>query len=247
MTGSARWRPSPRRQRRDQLLLAGLVPSLAALLVAVLLLSGLVRNERGLAAWAAGEEERARDLFAANRWAGMIEPWVAAFNEGGGHYAAGEYAAAVADLRAALRDVPAERECLVRLNLALARERLGDQRRERGHHDTAARAAEELWRDARDALAGGRCTTAPVPRADGDDPDRPAWLRHAQETDARLAVKVEASQRRRLDRLLAGLPPEQQRRARELEEVNQEAAETEAKDPPAPATGPEGDGSTYSW
>lgn len=232
------WEASPRRRRRNQLLLAGLFPSLAALLVAALLLSSLVRNERGLAAYGDGDARTARGLFADSRWPGMVEPWKAAFNEGDAHYRLAQPESAVADFRAALRDVPLEHECLVRLNIALARERIGD---ELGRDQDTARGAEEAWRDARDALAGGRCTEPPGQQDDGVVRER------AGRTDQRLERKIEASQAERVRQLTEDLSVAEQRRVRELEEANRRAAETEAKDPSPPRGQDEEDGPTYSW
>lgn len=159
----SRGRIHPRRRRRNRLLLAGLLPSFVTLAVALALLLTLHRNDTGLASYRDGEFAGARADFSANRWFAAVEPWVAPFNEGDAHYFLGEYESAVEDFRAALLVVPVEYECRVRLNIALARERIGDA----APDPTSAR-AEKAWRDARDALAAGDCTV----RAEVvDDPD----------------------------------------------------------------------------
>ncbi len=171
-----------RSRRRNRLLLAGLLPSLVALLVAGSLLLTLHRNDTGLVAYGGGEFDQARTSFAANRWFGQVEPWVAPFNEGDAHFFLGEYESAVQDFQSALLVVPLEYECRVRLNIALARERIGD-----AAPDPASARAERAWRDARDALAAGDCTTTtdlvedPEEVADAEridsaelDPDNPA-------------------------------------------------------------------------
>lgn len=226
----SRWDASPRRGRRNQLLLAGAVPSAAALVAASVLGSLLVRNDLGTAAYDRGDHETAQAHFAANRWLGVLDPWIAPLNEGDAHYRLEEYAAAVDDFAASLRDAPADWVCPIRLNLALAWEHVGDERAaagdtgERGRDDgSAAREAEDAWRTGRAALADARCTELV------DDPEV-GWQRSAAlQTDARLDEKVTASVERTVEELDASLTPEQRRRQRELERQQERAREREAR------------------
>lgn len=206
----------PRRRRRNRLLLAGLLPSIVALLVAGHLVLLAERNDAGLRDFADGDFDAALGRFAANRWPGVVEPWVAPFNEGDAHYRSGDYARALGAFLDALPDVPPEHECAVRLNVALTRERLGD-----AGPDPASAETEESWRAGRDALAGGRCTEL----ASETDP---GLARDASDTDARLAAKLAALFVLRETAWREGLDPAQRRRVEHLEEQNRRAREREA-------------------
>ncbi|MEV7428680.1 hypothetical protein AB0N29_03610 [Nocardioides sp. NPDC092400] len=269
MDRSRRWRPSPRRARRDQLLLAGAVPSLAALVVALVLLTLVVRNDLGAAAYDEGDHESARERFAANRWLRLVEPWVAPLNEGDAHHRLGEYADAVDDFTVALRDAPTAWVCPIRLNLALAWERLGDERAAADDADSggaeeargaAARDAEDAWRTGRTALADGRCTELV------DDPTVDWRRADAQEADERLSDKVTASVEESAARLEEELSAEELARLRELERQQARAREREARireeqpddapldgpqddeDPPTPGEpGGPGEGGSFEW
>lgn len=235
----------PRRRRRNRLLLAGLLPSILASLVAGHLVLLAERNDAGLRDFADGDFDAALGRFAANRWPGVVEPWVAPFNEGDAHYRAGDYARALGDFRDALRDVPPEHECEVRLNIALTRERIGD-----AGPDPASTETEESWRAGRDALAGGRCTEL----ASETDP---GLAQDASDTDARLAAKLAALFVLRETASLQGLDPAERRRVEHLEEQNRRAQEREARaesaadDPPADREtqeDPQGDPQEdYAW
>lgn len=237
---NGRWEASPRRARRNRLLLAGLLPSLAALVVAAGLLLTLARNEAGLAAYHDGRYEPARDHFGANRWLAAVEPWVAPFNEGDAHFRLDDYDAALDAYRAALRAVPAEHECRVRLNIALTRERLGDAVREAG-----STAAEDAWRDARSALAAGRCTERLVEAA-------PEVTEEARTTDERLASKILDSLAARERERRARLDPVQRdriaRQERQDERAQQRDEQRRDRPPPQPdLQEPDDPAEDYAW
>ena len=126
---SGTWVASPRRRRRNLLLLAGLVPSLIAVLVAVALLVMLQRQAAGVAAERRGAHESGRVHFAANRWFGTVEHWVAPYNEGVATFGTGAYADALADFQVALDLAPVDRQCLVLHNIAVTQEAIGDHDR----------------------------------------------------------------------------------------------------------------------
>jgi len=213
---SRRWEPSPRRPRRNLLLLAGLVPSVVATAVALALLLMLARQAAGEAATARGQHDAAAQSFAANRWFATVEHWVAPYNEGVASFRAERYEAALSHFAAALRQAPPERECLVRHNLAVTRERLGDV--EQAGSDTRAL---ELYRTAREALLTGDC----LERDDGP----PALREESRQLDERLVDKIEGvlAEQERDD--LARLPPPERKRAEELEVRDELAARREQR------------------
>jgi hypothetical protein len=224
---SVRWEPSPRRRRRNLLLLAGLLPSLVALAVAGALLLMLARQEAGVAATQRGAHDAARGHFAGNRWFGTVEHWVAPFNEGVATFRAGDHADALADFQAALPDVPPEQECLVRHNIAVTREVLGDAAgRDRAMDD---------YRAGREALARGRC----LERAAGEAPSSAAL-------DARLEQKIEQLLAQLEREEEAALTPGERSRQERLEEREQRAREREQRARDRDAGNPEDDGG-YGW
>ncbi|MGO4235597.1 hypothetical protein [Pseudarthrobacter sp. YAF2] len=137
--------------RRRHLLLWSLLPVLVALCVAAKLLSlGVLANDaaaRYTAADASGVDAAARGLGVAN----VVEPHKAPFAAGGGAVLRGDFGAARTEFELALSTVPAGSgdECLIRVNLALVIERLGDERVQAGDPASAA----VLYRD---ALAAAR-------------------------------------------------------------------------------------------
>ncbi|MFP5312152.1 MAG: hypothetical protein ACLGH7_07050 [Actinomycetes bacterium] len=132
--------------RRRRLLLWSVLPVLLALLVAAKLLSlGILAGQAASgysARNAAAVDAAAAGLGVAN----LVEPHKAPFAAGDAAVLAGDYPAARALFEQALRQAPAgsRDECLIRVNLLLVTERLGDQRLEAG--DPASAAA--LFKDA---------------------------------------------------------------------------------------------------
>jgi len=166
------WTPSPRRRRRNLLLLAGLLPSLIATVVAVALLLMLHRQSAGVGAEHRGEHEAGRAQFAANRWFGTVEHWVAPYNEGVATFGTGRYDDALADFEAALDLAPPERQCLVLHNIAVTQERMGDD---------DATTAVAYYRSGRATLTERRCL----------EQSRDLSLRESSEAlDDRLRTKI---------------------------------------------------------
>ena len=138
-----------RRRRRRALYLVGLLPSLLLLLLSGRILLALHDESAGLAAYDAGRFDEARRHFAANRVLNPIEPWIAPFDEGDARYRLADFAGAVAAFEAALQRVPDRYECLVRVNLALAHEAVGDKALKSGDRQ----AATDAWEEGKAALA----------------------------------------------------------------------------------------------
>lgn len=142
-----------RRPRRRTLLLAGLLP---ALLVLALLGKVLVMRHHdsiGRDAFDRGDYPLGQHSFAANRRLNLFERWIAPFDEGTIHHAAGELDDAVDDYETALEVVPGREECTVRINLALAHESIGDALAEQKDGQGAAKE----WKAGIKVLADGRC------------------------------------------------------------------------------------------
>jgi hypothetical protein len=118
-------------------------------------------------------------VFAHNSTFNYLERWVAPYNEGTARYRLDDFTGALQLLEEALDAVPPERECLVRINLALAHESVGDAADARGD----APAAAEEWREGIAVLSEGGCL----------EPDRAdnAGARDARAVDGRLRAKLE--------------------------------------------------------
>lgn len=137
--------------RRRRLLLWTLLPVLLALCVAGKLLSLGVLAGTAAARYAAGDSAGVDAAAGGLGVANVVEPHKAPFAAGGAAVLRGDYGAARTAFETALSTVPAGSgdECLIRVNLALAIERLGDARVQAG--DPASAAA--LYQD---ALAAAR-------------------------------------------------------------------------------------------
>lgn len=161
------------RIRRRRLLLWSAVPVLLALCLAVKLLSLSVLADGAASGFAGGNvsavNAAARGLGVAN----VVEPHKAPFAAGDAAVLAGDYGTARRLFEQALGSVPAGSadECLVRVNLVLVMERLGDQRLQAGDPAsviplfkealaTAAQAPEGCLSPEAEAGAGGRLAEA---------------------------------------------------------------------------------------
>ncbi|MDO5287243.1 MAG: tetratricopeptide repeat protein, partial [Actinomycetia bacterium] len=149
-------------------LLLGFAPLALLMLVfagKVLLMVGA--NESGREAYAQQAYETAEADFGRNRRGDLLQDWVASYNRGTTLVRMHRYEEARADLERALARVPAEYDCMVRVNLVLAMEGQADdlmtQRR--------AADAEQLYAAARELLRQGSCgspeSTSPSPGASG--------------------------------------------------------------------------------
>lgn len=140
---------------RKRLFVAGALPAvlvLAYLLKVTLMLS---HNGDGRERFAQESYGAAADELEANQSLDLFEPWVTAFDEGAARHASGELDAAIVLYTDALDGVPAEQECAVRINLALAHEAAGGALMTQKRPDRDA--AEKSWQAGVDALAAGGC------------------------------------------------------------------------------------------
>lgn len=143
-----------RERTRRILMYAGIVPGLAALLFAAMVLRILAVQHSGNNAYNDGHYLDAAGHY---RSAGHLNPfqdWLAAFDAGAARHVAGEYTTAIRAYQAALDlGVPHQDACTVRINLALAEESIGDRA-------TAARrlnAANNAYRAGISALEDANC------------------------------------------------------------------------------------------
>ncbi len=167
MSGEERGPGTRRRALRRWLLLAGVLPLLLCVALALKVGVMLAHDRAGRDALADGAAARARDSFAANRSLNLLQPWVAPYDEGVARFTLGDHGGAVVSFEAALADAPSQEQCRVRVNLALSLEAVGDQAATAGGAagDPAGDAggqdlhqvAQRSWQRARDTLAGGDC------------------------------------------------------------------------------------------
>ncbi|GAB3248527.1 hypothetical protein [Nocardioides dilutus] len=138
---------------RRRLLVLGLLPLLLALALCAKVGVMLALDDRGRGAFDDGHFDRAEEAFGTNGWLNVFEPWVSTFDQGTAEYRLADYPRARVLLEQALLVVPGEDECLVRTNLALTLEALGDADLVDGRRDQA----EARWREGIAVLDQGAC------------------------------------------------------------------------------------------
>jgi tetratricopeptide (TPR) repeat protein len=198
---------NPRTPRRNQLFRLGILPALVVLLLALDVGLQVKANHDGRRSYDNRAYADAERAFLHAAGVDLPESWVRPFNAGTAAYQDGQYAAAAAHFESALPDAPDDRQCAVRVNLALTHEALGELLRKQGR---PKQSLEEL-RAGRTALDGGGCT-------DGD----------GQSVDRRLAAKIQAADRSPGDKN-AQLTPEE--KLAKLEELNKRAGENKPRNP----------------
>ena len=130
--------PGNRLQRRRRLLWWSLLPVLLILCLAAKLLSvGMFGGNAGRS-FDAGDSRAVADAAAGLRIANFTEPHKAPFAEGDGLFLAGDYAGSRRSFEEALLLAGQTDECLIRVNLALSVERLGDAKATAGDLAAAA-------------------------------------------------------------------------------------------------------------
>jgi hypothetical protein len=139
---------------RRRRMLRGILPSLLLLAVAVQLVLLVRGNDSALTDYEAGDHASAYDSFVGLRDLGLVQPWVAPFNAGAAAYRQKDWASAVARFEEALDEVGTDRECDVRVNLALTHVARATEERRTGSRATALRA----FADARTALGARGCS-----------------------------------------------------------------------------------------
>jgi tetratricopeptide (TPR) repeat protein len=197
---------NPRIPRRNQLFALGVIPAVLVLLVLLDVVLQLRANHEGRSAYDDKAYADAEEAFLDAAGVDLPEGWVAPFNAGAAAYQDGQYADAAAHFDAALDDVPDDRECTVRVNLALTHEALGDQLRKQGKPQQSV----EEFHVGRDVLDAGGC-------ADGE----------GQSVDDRLAARILAADRSPNDPN-AELTPEE--KLARLEERNERAGEDKRRE-----------------
>ncbi|WP_426990661.1 hypothetical protein [Pseudarthrobacter sp. Y6] len=141
----ARQKPAPpvdsrdRREHRRRLLWWSALPALLVLCLAAKLLSVGMLADTAARSFAAGDSGGVADAAAGLRIANFIEPHKAPFAEGDGLFLAGDFAAARQRFEEALSLAGTADECVVRLNLALTIESLGDAQAKAEDPTAAAR------------------------------------------------------------------------------------------------------------
>ncbi|WP_183092251.1 hypothetical protein [Nocardioides stalactiti] len=213
---------STRSRVRLALLLVGLVPALVALGFAIKVVVMVSHDADGRGSFDDGDFAASAEEFAANSTWNWFEPWIAAFDEGAAHHADGDLGTALDLYARALLDVPAEEECTVRINEALAHESLGDAALADGDGEGAA----AQWQAGIATLAEGGCPT--------DSGRGPEQTEQAATVDQRLREKLQQQQQQQQqdqqqqddqDPQQQEEQREQERKERELEERNDEAEE----------------------
>lgn len=169
-----------RHRLRTYLLLGGIIPLVAALAFAALVVRMSVLQHNGDGAYAEGRHpDAARDYRGAGRFL-PFEDWVAAFDAGAARHAGGDYPAAITDYREALAlGVPRREECTVRINMSLADEAIGDAAAKAKKLDEADKA----YLAGIAALEDGDC-----PSDSGRGPDQ---TKDAATVDERLHQKIQ--------------------------------------------------------
>ena len=227
-----------RRLWRRRLLVAGLAPLLLALLLAGKVGAMTFHDREGRSSYQAGDFAAARSSFAQNAALNVVQRWVSPYDEGTARYRLGNFAGAVRSLEEALQVVPPEHACLVRINLALAHEALGDAAASGG--DVAA--AEERWSEGVDVLVVGRCLEPVVVDV--------AQVADAQVVDMRLRGKLADVAE---DPETEDAEPREQARTEELADRTERAeerrrkAEQRRQDREDEQDSPDGEMPTYAW
>ncbi|MDP9996803.1 hypothetical protein [Pseudarthrobacter sulfonivorans] len=125
--------------RRRRLLWWSLLPVLLILCLAAKLLSVGVLAGNAARAFEAGDPRAVAEAVAGLRIANFTEPHKAPFAEGDGLFLAGDFAGARQRFGEALEVAGHDDECVIRVNLVLSIERLGDARAAAGDPTAAAR------------------------------------------------------------------------------------------------------------
>jgi len=115
-----------RRRRRARYLLWSLPVLVALVYVAVRLIGLQVVNQTAIDLYDAGAYGASEDRSTGLLDQTLIEPYLPWFNRGDARAAQEQYTDAIDDFERALALAPAERQCDVRVNLALSWEKLGD-------------------------------------------------------------------------------------------------------------------------
>ena len=204
------------------LVLAGILPTLVAVAFAGKVITMLSHDRDGRSRFDDAEYVAAADEFSANGSINWFESWVTAFDEGTARHADDDLEGALSLYEKALEDVPAEEECTVRINAALAHETLGDAAAEADRAEEAT----AQWQAGLEVLADGDC---PTDAGRGEE-----QTEEAATVDQRLRDKLQQQQQQQQEPQDPQDPQDQQdqqeqrereRKERELEERNNDGIE----------------------
>ena len=148
-----------RRRRRTRYLLWSLPVMIALVYVAVRLIGLSLVNQTALDLFDAGAYAQSEEVSTGLLDQTLIEPYLPFFNRGDAKAAQEQYTDAIDDFERALEFAPVERQCDVRVNLALSWERLGDVYAAAGFPD----GAKQLYQAALAVIAEGDDCLPPEP------------------------------------------------------------------------------------
>lgn len=146
---------NPRARLRLALMVGGLLPALLVVALAVKVGLMLQHNADGRDAFERGDYDGAAAEFFDTRSLNWFERWIALFDHGTALHAEGSLEEAISAYEAALRVVPRQEECTVRIDLSLAHEAVGDRQQAANDPD----GAKEAWQQGIDVLEAGKCPT----------------------------------------------------------------------------------------
>ena len=148
-----------RRRRRTRYLLLSLPVMIALVYVAVRLIGLSLVNQTALDLFDAGAYAQSEEVSTGLLDQTLFEPYLPFFNRGDAKAAQEQYTDAIDDFERALELAPVERQCDVRVNLALSWERLGDVYAAAGFPD----GAKQLYQAALAVIAEGDDCLPPEP------------------------------------------------------------------------------------
>jgi tetratricopeptide (TPR) repeat protein len=204
---------------RRRLLLWGLPVVLVLAVVAGWLVSLPVRAADALTSYNFGDYTGSAEGFGDLLEPNIVEQWLPYYDRGSALAEAQDYIPAIDDLEKALAIVPADRECVVVVNLSLSWERLADGYAQSGLFE----GARLLYQTAADVLAEHECTPpeTPVESRDPGQEIEDAAARLQQKLDAMEYLEQQSEQ---------GAPSTPGEQLEELEQQEQDAAEEKAED-----------------
>ncbi|WP_052663643.1 tetratricopeptide repeat protein [Psychromicrobium lacuslunae] len=132
--------PTPKPARlvlRRRLLIFTIPLVLLVLLIAGKFLSVSIASAQLNAAFARGDAAGVHSAAGVLKFANLLEPYKAWFNDGDGYVLQGDFEAAKGQFEEALRLAPEKESCKVRVNLVLTLEKLGDAKKAAGDQSGA--------------------------------------------------------------------------------------------------------------
>ncbi|MDT0201115.1 tetratricopeptide repeat protein [Nocardioides sp. AE5] len=199
-----------RAHTRNILFAVGIVPAVLVLVFVTKVGLMLSAQAAGDSAYDDGDYTKAGEEFDANTGTNIFQSWIAHFNRGAALFQAEDHEGAIASFEKALANVPDDKECKVRINIALAHEAIGD-----GLVETDPQGAIDRWQSGRDVLAEGEC------------PDRDE---DAKTVDERLKKKIEQEQKKQEEQQDPDEnDPEEEKKKQEEEEKKKQELEERNK------------------